>query len=314
MKLLRVFILLQLLLLHSCNIVDFDDPSVDIITVPNDNLAGEFLNDWAYSVNPGLADNFDVAQFGLWVPDDTSNLRALLILLHGANTSALGFENNQDWQDYANEENIGLIGVSFKGGGYTDPIGGSGKALLTALDSITKRNNIPEVYNLPFIMRGFSAGGVFSYYFSHWKPERVVAFVNIRGGGISIDTPENKHIPGLMLIGENDAPTRGERMINAVKANRAIGGVWGYAIEPNAEHFTSLDASNFLAKKFFSAVLDLRVSNGTNELNDIPENSGWLGNNETKDIFYFGDYPDNPAEATWLANELFGNYWQEYQE
>ena len=60
--------------------------------------------------------------------------------------------------------------------------------------------------------------------------------------------------------------------------------------------------------------IDLRVLNGTNELNNIPENSGWLGNNETKDIFSFGDYPDNPAEATWLTNELFGNYWQEYQE
>ena len=294
MHILRVSLLLQMFLLFSCNIVDFEDPQPSSQPPTEPQLSGEFLNDWAYSVNPEPYDNFEVAQFGLWVPDDVTDLRALLILLHGANTSALGFENNQGWQDYANEENIGLIGVSFKGGSYTNPVGGSGNALLIALDSITSRNNIPEVYNLPFIMRGFSAGGVFSYNFSHWKPERVVAFVNIRGGGISVDTPENKHVPGLMLIGENDAPTRGERMINVVNTNRTIGGVWGYAIEPGAEHFSSLDASNFLAKKFFSAVLDLRVSNGTNELNDIPENSGWLGNNETKEIFLFSNYPDNP--------------------
>jgi len=315
MKFIKSILLLFLLLIFGCNIISFEEP---ISTLPEPEVNGEFIDDWTYKVYPNSQDNFDVAEFRLWTPENTTNLKAILILAHSNNSNALGLARSESWQEYANSENLGILAVHLKSFSttakhYSDARGGSGDALLLALDSITQRNNIQYINDLPFLMRGYSAGGMFSYHFSAFKPKRLIAFVNIRGSRLEETPSINKNIPGLMLLGENESPIGNQHMKNIVISKRREGGAWSYAIEPNQDHFGNLEPSDALAKTFFSAALIQRLSNDTNQLISIAENSGWLGDNVSKNTFPFNNYPNAVDEASWLIDETFAHQWKNYQ-
>ncbi|WP_024770234.1 hypothetical protein [Aquimarina macrocephali] len=284
--------------------------------------AGKFLDDWTFHVNQQSTGGFDIAEFRLWVPDptDVSGLKAILVITPHFNGNGLGNADSEAWQEYARNNNIGLIGVRLKTlnsiaafDTYANAEEGSGQALLTALEAIAEKNNIPEVTTLPFLLKGYSAGGMFSYFFSAFKPDRVIAFANIRGWAISTKN-ESKDIPGLMLIAEMDTPSRGITIMKqVVETNRAQNGLWSYAVEPNADHFTPLAKSDELIKLFFSSALAYRVDGTSRELLPISETSGWLGNKVSKNIFSYETYPDNKNEAVWLIDEGFANTWKDYQ-
>jgi len=275
--------------------------------------AGEFIDDWTFNVFPKISESFDEAKFRLWLPEDEENIRAILVILSFYNGSSFGDITLEEWQTYAKDEKLGLLGVTLRGGNYTDAGMGSGEALIKAVDTITHRNNIPDIGKLPFLLKGYSAGGVFSYYFSHYKPERVIAFVNIRGGGIDLIPNGNNNVPGLMLLGENDVPSRNQRMTNVVLSKRNEGRLYSYAIEPNADHFWGLSPSWTLTRAFFSSALSKRLSPETNVLNTINENSGWLGNNITRDIYSFDNFPNLVKDSSWLIDQTFAEKWKAYQ-
>ncbi|WP_347922788.1 hypothetical protein [Pontimicrobium sp. SW4] len=275
---------------------------------------GEFIDNWTFNVFSKTSFDFEEAKFRLWLPEDEENIRAILVLLSFHNGSTFGDMTLEEWQTYAKDEKLGLLGVTLRGGNYPDVSMGSGEALIKALDTITYKNNIPDIGKLPLLLKGYSAGGVFSYNFSHLKPERVIAFVNIRGGGINPTSNTNNNVPGLMLLGENDESSRNQRMTDVVLSKRAEGNLYGLAIEPDMDHFGGLFTSWRLTRAFFSAALDKRLTPETNTLNNIQENSGWLGNNTTKEIHAFDNYPNATIEASWLIDETFAEKWKAYQE
>ena len=274
---------------------------------------GEFIDDWTFSVFSKTTFDFDEAKFRLWLPEGENELRAILVILSFSNGSSFGDITLDEWKTYASNEKLALMGVTLRGGNYVAPELGSGDALIKALDTITFRNNIPEVGKLPLLLKGYSAGGVFSYNFSLFKPERVIAFVNIRGGGIELTSNANNNIPGLMLLGENDMASRNQRMRDVVLSKRSEGGIFGYAIEPEMDHFGNLFTSWRLTRAFFSTALNKRLTPETNVLNTISENSGWLGDNGTHEIFTFDDYPNSIENASWLIDEAFAEKWKAYQ-
>ena len=293
-------------------------------TVPQESVLsepipfGEFIDDWTFKVNALSGHNFDVAEFRLWVPDGIEDLRAILVLCNYHNGNGIGLTQSEPWQDFARNEKLGLIGVHFKSyqnsaGYYSNASQGSGNALIKALDSLAQKNNLPEIKDLPFIMRGYSAGGVFSYNFSAYRPERVIAFVNIRGGSVGETISITKDIPGLMIIGENDVPTRIDKIKEIVDLKRIEGGLWSYAIEPEVDHFGGLQESDELSRAFFSSALSQRLNNNSNQLKTISEDTGWLGNNITKEIYPFDSIPISVDEASWLINEAFAIQWKNFQ-
>lgn len=282
----------------------------------NSGPKGEFTNDWTYSIGPYR--NFDRAEFRLWVPDSISDIRAILVLSNSYNGSALAFTGKEYWQDYARKERLALLGTHYKSFSgmqkdYADATGGSGLALLTALDTIAKKHNLNELGELPLLLRGYSAGGVFSYFFSDYKPERVLAFANMRGGSAQITPSSNTRIPGMFMIGENDHPSRVSQMKQLVLYKRNKGARWSFAIEPGTDHYGKQHNSDELIKKFFSKVLAERIVDGSNELRTIPENSGWLGNNDTQEVAGFDAYTGEKNDASWLIDESLALAWRAYQ-
>ncbi len=274
---------------------------------------GEFIDDWTYRVFPS-GKNFDIAEFRAWIPEISETPRAILVLLTSSNGNALGLANAPEWRAYAEQEHLALIGVnlaSLTSGPYTDAIEGSGDALLTAIKAIAEKHNLSYLEGLPMLFRGYSAGGVFSYSFSGFKPERVIAFANIRGGALPETSDSNAVIPGMFLVGEEEL-SRVTAMRNVFLSKRALGGLWSFAIEPGADHFDPLEASDFMIKLFFSQALEARLSDNSNVLNPIAEDTGWLGDNFTKDIYSFSQYSGNKSLASWLLSESLATVWKAY--
>jgi hypothetical protein len=290
---------------------------------------GTFSDNWTCSVIKGKTSNFDIAEFTLWVPNaaDVSNLKAILVLAHHSNSNALGLVFKKEWQDFAKTNNVALLAVHLENlnpqisldDTYSDARKGSGDALLMALEAISRRNNIATVAALPFLFRGYSAGGMFSFNFSVFKPERVIAFADVRGWYINPTTDINNGVPGLFLIAELDTEKYdnvipAQRMKEIVQSKRKQNALWGYAVEPGEDHFGSLTKSDSLLRLFLASALKSRVQSGSNVLHSITQASGWLGNNDSKVIFSYDTYPQTKNEASWLIDEAFANEWIAYQK
>lgn len=281
-------------------------------------LLGEFIEENTFRVYPQKSDNFSVAEFRLWVPEQSSGLKAILVLLNSHNSNALGMANSLYWQKYANQERLAIIGVHFKTTDnptkyYAQAEEGSGRALLEGLNNLAKKYKDLNLENLPFLLRGYSAGGVFSHSFSAFQTERVIAFANIRGGGLYLANDANKSVLGMMFYGENDLEQRRERITEIVELKREIGGLWCMAEEPNVDHFGGLNKTDDLIQTFFSLAIEKRVQENSNELLNLDEGTGWLGNHVSLEVASFEKYPGSKMQASWLFNEKFAILWREFQ-
>lgn len=278
---------------------------------------GEFLDENTYRVYPKNGDNFDVAEFRLWLPQTEEALRAVIVLLHSHNSNGLGLANSPEWQEFASAEGLALLAVHLKTlnsttGYYSEAREGSGQALLEALNALAERSNESYVGALPFLFRGYSAGGLFSHSFSQFRPERVIAFANIRGGSLNETSTVNKAIPALMFYGIYDLEQRNARIREIVQLKRAEGGNWGLVRE-EVDHYGGMEKPDELIREFFAGALPRRLQENGSILKEVSENSGWLGNNQTFAVYPFNDYPGPNEEASWLIDESFAQKWQEFQ-
>lgn len=308
----KIFVLILSVFIVSCE--DKND-AMEVLDTET-ALLGEFLDDWTYEIFPTKVDNFTVAQFRLWLPDNIDDPDAILIVAGSYNSNGLGLILSKGWQEYANKENIALLSFNLKstatGNYYAIASGGSGNALLKALDAILDKHDLQNLNTLPFMSRGYSAGGIFSYYFSVFLPGRVIAYANIRGT-VNSKTLVNRDIPGLMIMGEFDTGARNDNVMNTLLENRMDGGALCFVLEPGVDHFGELFDSDELIKQFFSIALKKRLVSGSTQLKLIPESSGWLGDNVTKEYFDFDNYPNSRSSASWLINEDFAKSWHYFQ-
>ena len=307
-----VFLLLTLMLIWSCG-----GDSEEIITPPAPEL-GEFVQDDTYRVYPNESDNFANAEFRLWTPETSEPLRAVVVLTHSYNSPGLGYAYSDYWQAFAKKENVALLAVYFKNVenlslSYTDANGGTGKALLIGLEQLAEKSGKSYIKDLPFLMRGYSAGGIFSYSFSEFKPERLLAYANIRGGGMSINSDSNLRIPALMFLGVLDSPERNTRVIEAIVIKRFLGANWTLLKELDMDHFGSLEKPEDMIQFFFSKILDYRLDASSGQMVEIKEDEGWLGDNVRLEAYKFDDYPYDKTKASWLLDEEFSEKWIEFQ-
>ncbi len=313
----RLFTHLVFIVLFTC-LIGCDEENNDPDPVQDQPL-GEFIDENTYRVFPKKQDNFGVAEFRLWVPESNEQVRAVVILLGSYNFNGLGLAKTFEWQAFGNLENVALLGVNFKtisdvSGYYPEAHLGSGQALLNALAKLAERSGNEYIKDLPLLLRGYSAGGVFSYSFSGFKNERVLAFANIRGGGLSFTQDTNKGIPGLMIYGENDAPQRNSRIISTVEEKRSAGGNWSLLKEPGVDHYGELIKPDIFIRMLFKKVLATRLKEGSNELYALDESDGWLGDPSTLEIYPFSEFTGDKTKASWLIDEEFAKSWKDFQQ
>ena len=134
---------------------------------------GVFIDDWTYEFrNLEAGTN---AKFKLWVPQSIKP-RATLVLSIGGGGNGTNLVDLEVWRRYAEKEKLALLGIHLTVSTINAP-----RTLLNGLDKITTARDLSYISGLPFLLRGHSSGGYFSYNFASQYPNRTIAYANIKG-------------------------------------------------------------------------------------------------------------------------------------
>jgi hypothetical protein len=267
--------------------------------------------------------NYENAEFRLWYPPNAGVLRAVLVLVPGANADGRPDVGDQFWQAFASRNGVALLGCRFTDKphdeafieNYANAANGSGQALLDALTALAKRSDHPELANAPLLLWGMSAGGEFNYEFTAWKPERVVAFV-VNKGGIYFSAllpAAARRVPGFLFVGERDLESR-KRIIDGLFAlNRRAGALWAFAEEPNVGHV--IGRSKEMTAIFFDSILPLRLgaspsATSFEQLTPLDEKSGILGDAVRRTFRPASNNPSDTSLTAWLPTERVARAWR----
>lgn len=192
-----------------------------------------------FSAKPTLQNNFAEASFRLWLPKTSKPLDGVIVVLHGTDSDARPLTSDLKWQGLATKINYGLIGCYYRGEGesYDMAEGGSGQALLDALERFSKQTGRTELAKTSIIIWGVSAGGQFANRFACWKPERVRAFITIKWGSLASSIPDQTYrVPALIIAGEHDEVGRNSCLANLFKQGRERAAPWCFLLEKNSGH------------------------------------------------------------------------------
>ena len=149
--------------------------------------------------------------------------------------------------------NLALVGCHFEDKSpssaewYADASGGSGQALLEALEGF-------GLGAPPLLLWGFSAGGEFNYEFTCWRPDKVKVFVVNKGGFYytALAPEAARQVPGIWFIGGADALFRRNILHGIFDMNNALGTNWIKNVEP-VEHIVG--GSEHASMQLFEEVL-----------------------------------------------------------
>jgi poly(3-hydroxybutyrate) depolymerase len=274
------------------------------------------------TIAPG--NNYDKANFRLWMPRDVVTMRAILVLVPGSNGDGRSAVDDTVWQAFATRHKVALVGVQLTDKPhpqnfiehYVNVSQGSGQAFLDALSHFAERSKHPELATAPLLLWGMSAGGQFNYEFVAWKPERVLAFV-VNKGGIyysALVPPAARQVPGILFVGGKDLEFRTNTIVGLFAVNRRAGALWALAEEPGAAHIVG--RSRDVALVFYDDMLKLRLDDepvnaaAATELKPLTEKSGFLGDLKGKTFQPLGDGTVPNYPTAWLPTSRVARAWQ----
>jgi poly(3-hydroxybutyrate) depolymerase len=268
------------------------------------------------TIPPG--NNFDKAEFRLWVPRDAGPLRGALILVPGSNGDGRAMAEDTVWQAFATKHKLAVVGCRFTDKphdqnfieSYVNVSQGSGQALLDVLGKFAARAQHPELANAPLLFWGMSAGGQFNYEFAAWKPERVIAFV-VNKGGIyytALTPRATREVPAILFVGGKDLESRTSTITGLFALNRRGGALWALAEEPAAAHVVG--RSRDMSIIFFDDVIPLRLGDPSAPLKSLTEKSGFMGDAKSKTFQPIGETPAPNYPTSWLPTERVARAWQ----
>jgi poly(3-hydroxybutyrate) depolymerase len=268
------------------------------------------------AIPPG--NNFDKAEFRLWIPRDVGTLRGALVLVPGSNGDGRAQAEDTVWQAFATRQKLAIVGVRFTDKpheqgfieDYVNVSHGSGQALLDVLGKFAGRVHHPELANAPLIFFGMSAGGQFNYEFAAWKPERVIAFV-VNKGGIyytALTSRATREVPAMLFVGGKDLESRIATITGLFALNRRGGALWALAEEPAAAHVVG--RSRDMSIIFFDDVLPLRLADAASPLKALAEKSGFIGDFKAKTVQPIGESPAPNYPTAWLPTDRVAKAWQ----
>ncbi len=250
----------------------------------------------------------------MWVPPEVSPVRGMFIIGHGGgNGDSRNFPRDVNFRAYAVRHGFAVVGLHWFPGRevYED----GAKVFFHALDEFAKLGSHPEIAHLPFVIFGGSNGGATSYALACAAPERAICFTpNAAGWWNPKDPPDAAiKVPGLFLVGLFDPFMRGTGIDDTRKLvynARARGARWCWIAEEKGHEEGACYA---ICTKYWDRCIELRLppdadpAQGPVKLNDLPEESGWLADQESWDsgltvIAPYDAYEGDKSIAGWLPD------------
>ncbi len=288
-----------------------------IAGAPCTRVAAQASATFDQTIPPG--ENFDKAEFRLWLPADPGALRGVVVLMPGSNGDGRSQVSDSVWQQFATRNKLALVGVHLNDKphdqsfieDYVNVSHGSGQALLDALAMFASTTKRPDVATAPLLLWGMSAGGEFNYEFVNWKPERVAAFV-VNKGGIyytALASRAARNVPGILFIGGKDLDSRITTISGLSAVNRRGGALWALAEEPGAAHIVG--RSRDVAMALFEDVLAMRLDPAhPATLKPVPDHSGFIADVRQKTFQPIASAGTSTEGTAWLPTERVARAWQ----
>lgn len=281
-----------------------------------DGLAGSFRT----SVTPTEQDDFASAEFSLWIPDNVSVVRGIIMYGPGCGASSLGDKPSKARAAFAEKWGFAFLGMQFvdksdgKFCGWSRAgQSGADQATLQALQNFADQTSRPELTNAPWLLFGMSGGAGWAMDMAILYPDRTIAAFP-RGSSSDRGTiSEAYQVPIMMSAGENDGFAAG--MISRFDEHRPQGALWSLAITPNEGH--TLGKAWDMALIFFDSIVQQRLpesvpEDGPVQLLPINETQVWLGDNTTSDIAPESSYSGDKSQASLLPDETTAQKWQQF--
>ena len=285
------------------------------------------------TIPPG--ENYDKAEFRLWLPDEPDTIKGVLVTVHGSNFDSRPWVKQSSWKKFTESRNISVSasywqglalrhGLALLGCNITDKPHenmfieeyckvdeGSGQALLDALTELAGQSGHPEISDAPLAFWGISAGGQFNYEFACWRPERTIAFVLNKGGiyYTALAPQTAREVPGILFIGEKDSPFRNGIINGIFSMNRRANALWALTVEPDAVHeaVRSLEMSEV----YFDEVIPLRLPREHGgALRPLRLENGYLGDLNTLTFAPYDEEKVKEGPAAWLPTNKTAQAWQ----
>jgi hypothetical protein len=270
------------------------------------------IYDYQYTP-PASVDSSVFAYYRIYIPDSVDTIKGVYCYVSSGMGSSLYITNHPYYQTYVENKDFALMGFMMSSI-YTGTFW-PGEGLITALKELSILSGHSEIEYSALLFDGISSGGQFSYHFTQWKPERVIAFITIKGGYHSLSPAGDAiKVPGYMFIGEYDLDYRITNLTTIFEKHRPLGALWALAMEPNAGHGR---VSYEIIHSFFDQIIPMRIpkiipDDTIPQLIEIAEEKGWLGNRETYIIKYYSDYTGDKTKACWFPNVKIAQEWQNF--
>ncbi len=264
--------------------------------------------------------NYDKAEFRLWIPESVEKVHAVLVLVPGSNGDGRDQVDTPLWRELAKEQGLALVALYMTDKMHEDMFiehyvnvrEGSGDAFLTALDELAGLSGHAEIATAPLLLWGMSAGGEFNYEFAVWRPERVAAFV-VNKGGIyysALASSAARQVPGLFFVGTDDLAFRNDIIRGIFSMNRRAHAQWALLEQKGVDH--AVAGSDLIAADFYRDVLQARLS-ADGKLKTLSIENGYFCDPASGDCI-----PAATAEAprepvSWLATGALAEIWKKVQ-
>jgi hypothetical protein len=297
------------------------------------------------TVQPREEDAFEKADYRLWLPEDTPEIRGILFRQHGCGPGArmFGLEHANDiqWQALAQKHGFALMGSQLWApeedcSTWTMPEDGSANAFLNAIGQFAKATGHPELETVPWCLWGHSGGAIWTVNMCYLYPERIIAAFP-RSGGLSPvgrtyersqpkepgSNPATFQVPILFCYGEKEY-MEGNRFRQPIEGvyqvfeyGRTQKAPWTLAIHPESEHENS--QSRQLALRYFDQMIEARLPDPLETptpnqptLRPLPQQPFWIGKHQSLDISEEEEASNH--QDSYLLNHSFARDWQAFSK
>jgi len=264
--------------------------------------------------------NFTKAEFFLHLPEGIDQFRGIYMNLPGWNSDGSKLAEDPGLRSFCKKHHLALLAATFVSNKiegapretyhYAAAQSGSGEALEQALMELGQKTGHPELGEVPMLISGYSAGGMFAYGMACYRPSRIIAFAALKGGYYpSEPKAETFQVPGVIISGTLDEQRRQDALNKLFRDHRAQGSPWTLLEEPGVGHNPGQGAR--LVRTFFEEVLALRLPDGSSKPQAIPETKGIkVRLSDGQELS--SDHPAVPlTETGWFPGQASLKIWRE---
>ena len=230
----------------------------------------------------------------IYVEPCTAQARATLLLCPGYNGNGQELVADPRWLNFARDEKLNLVGLSFASDdnkpGYFTVTSGSGQLLLDGLKQAFGENQPP------LLIYGFSRGAQFTYSFSCWQPDRVLAWCAYSATDWEVPAASVNEPKGIIACGDEDESNYSFSVLQFLKG-RALGKPWTWISLAHTGHVVSPQLDE-LVRTYFKSVLD------------HPQEKGLWLDVDTKTEVSAGELQGEPTLACWLPDANTARAWK----